>query len=71
MTSVYLEVDIGDPTVYAAEQAAYQTTCDYFKNAGRQCLGLSCALTELDTDSLELLQASYEADPNWSCKVMP
>ena len=70
MTLAYLQIDIGDPVSYQNELKSFETTKEFFAKAGRKSLGLAGSLSELDTDSLDLLQASYEANPNWSGKVV-
>lgn len=67
MVKVFLDIDIGDAARYAEESAAYQRAQAFLKECGSQ-YGLPSSMADLDEESKQLMQQSYDIDPNWSSK---
>jgi hypothetical protein len=67
MVKVFFDIDIGDAARYAQEQAAYERGQAFLKECGCQ-YGLPSTLADLDEESKQLMQESYDSDPNWSSK---
>lgn len=67
MTKVFLDIDIGDAARYAEELGAYERGQAFLKECGSQ-YGLPSTLADLDEESKQLMQESYDSDPNWSSK---
>lgn len=67
MVKVFLDIDIGDAARYAEELAAYQRAQAFLQECGSQ-YGLPSSLAELDEEAQQLMQESYDSDPNWSSK---
>jgi hypothetical protein len=67
MVKVFLDINIGDATRYAEELAAYQRAAAFLNECGSQ-YGLPSSLSDLDEEAQQLMQESYDSDPNWSSK---
>jgi hypothetical protein len=67
MVKVFLDIDTGDAARYAEELAAFQRAQAFLQECGNQ-YGLPSSLAELDDEAQQLLQESYDSDPNWSSK---
>ncbi|KAJ3061172.1 hypothetical protein HK102_009207 [Quaeritorhiza haematococci] len=64
-TTVFLDIDIGDPTTHASESEAYARACTFLREKGAM-YGLGDGTTkpeELDEGQREVLEEVYEADP--------
>lgn len=67
MVKVFLDIDIGDAARYAEELAAYQRAAAFLQECGSQ-YGLPSSLSDMDDEAQQLMQESYDSDPNWSSK---
>eukprot|EP00162_Nutomonas_longa_P010177 comp19749_c0_seq1/m.38065 comp19749_c0_seq1/g.38065 ORF comp19749_c0_seq1/g.38065 comp19749_c0_seq1/m.38065 type:complete len:245 (+) comp19749_c0_seq1:173-907(+) len=69
--SAYLDIDVGDPAVFEAEQKAYNLTVQFLQ-ASQNLLGLPSAdPAELSPGDLETAQSVFESDTNWSSRGSP
>jgi hypothetical protein len=67
MVKVFLDIDIGDAARHAEEVAAFQRAQAFLHECGSQ-YGLPSSVADLDDEAQQLMQESYDSDPNWSSK---
>jgi hypothetical protein len=65
MSTIFLDVDIGDLEAFAEAAAAHTRFTSFVAAAGSQ-LGLTGPVEELDGEQQQLVMEAYEADPKWS-----
>jgi len=63
----FLDIDIGDPAAFMADEAAYQRAKDFVTEVGGQ-FGVSGDPEVLDEEQKELLREAHAVDPTWSAK---
>ncbi|MEW5311345.1 MAG: hypothetical protein WDW38_003066 [Sanguina aurantia] len=63
----FLDIDIGDPTRYSAELAAYKLASNFLSAVGGQ-YGLNGEACDLGEDDTSTLMEAFAADPTWSSR---
>eukprot|EP00743_Colponemidia_sp_Colp-15_P006742 GILK01007269.1.p1 GENE.GILK01007269.1~~GILK01007269.1.p1 ORF type:complete len:238 (-),score=23.98 GILK01007269.1:114-827(-) len=64
MAFCYLDIDVGDPNVFASEQAAFDRTTQFVKQ-NSAAYGLPDDVLSLDDAGKETVSELYNSDPQW------